>query len=548
MVSGGSFLIDEGRELWDKYCSFLYQDFQKQLEYNREKTESYFKKIKNTKLLEALGAKDAENIRQIPVTTYNDYTFLKVFEERIKHLEETTPRSKGETLTEYYMRIGRIAAEPIIEYLPGEFQSCVKTSGTTGQSKWILWTNLFQEVYLKVGISPMIIACSESMGDTRLRFGDYFLNMGAPAPYFSGWSIYFLNKLFQFNVYPSFEVVDKTSDIRRRIWIILRKIDEAKEKIALIGTTASLLFLLTKYIVDRKSFYREYYEALDIGAAKIYMLLKSIHAELFWKPKDIREVMPVKGLICAGFDSKMYIDLFKRTWGMEPLNLYGASEIGFPMYGTVEDKYNMIPDLRIGFFEFIDVKSGDIFGIDELKKGHSYSLVMTPFGGSVVRYKIGDIFRVEYFRDDGMPVFSFESREGYYFEIYGYFRIDERLATRVMIKSGLTSSENWCFAKIMEPDEKICVLMEKERDYDEKTAAEMIFKALWSENEEFRNFVRDFKIKDPSSVIKVEYLRKGTFNKYSNLRLKMGLPYGQVKPLKVIPTQKMEIFETLRGI
>ncbi|MDW8034375.1 MAG: hypothetical protein RMI79_05555, partial [Nitrososphaerota archaeon] len=94
----------------------------------------------------------------------------------------------------------------------------------------------------------------------------------------------------------------------------------------------------------------------------------------------------------------------------------------------------------------------------------------------------------------------------------------------------------------------ICILMEKEHDYDEKNAAEMIFRALLDESEEFRNFVRDFKIKDPTEVIKVEYLRNGAFNRYTSLRLKMGLPYGQVKPLKVIPTQKMEIFETLRGM
>ncbi|MBO3799953.1 MAG: GH3 auxin-responsive promoter family protein [Candidatus Brockarchaeota archaeon] len=541
-------MIDEGKELWDKYCGFLYQDFQRQIEYNREKTEAYFKKIKNTRLLEALGARDAEDIREIPVTTYDDYLFLRVFEERISRLEATTPKNRGETLADYYMRIGRVAAEPITEYLPGEFQSCVKTSGTTAQSKWVLWTRLFREAYSEIGISPMVMACSERTGDTRLRLGDSLLNMGAPPPYFSGWSLHFLCELFQFKVYPPPEVIDKTSDIRRRIWMVLEKIDRMKEKIALIGTTAPLLFLLVKYVMDRRSFYREYYETLDMGATKIYMFLKSIHAELFWEPKDIRDVFPVKGLISAGFDSKMYIELFKRTWGIEPLNLYGASEIGFPMYGTVEDRYNMVPDLRTGFFEFMDVKSGEVFEIDELKKGNSYSLIITPFGGCVIRYRIGDIFRVEHLRDDGAPVFAFEGREGYSFDIYGYFRIDERLATRVMIKSGLTSSEDWCFAKIMEPNEKVCVLMEKERDYSEEAAAGMIFKALLDESEDFRNFIRDFKIRNPTEVIKVEYLERGAFKRYSHSRLKMGLPYGQVKPLKVIPTQKMEIFETLRGM
>ena len=540
--------MGEGKELWDKYCGFIYRDFQKQLEYNREKTDSYFKKIRYTRLLEATGARDAENIRQVSITTYDDYSFLRLFEERIGKLETATTKGKNETLAEYYMRIGRIAAEPLLEYFPGEFQSCVKTSGTTAQSKWVIWTRLFRDAYLEIGISPLVMACSEHTGDTSLRLGDTVLNMSAPPPYFSGWTLYFLCELFRFKAYPPFEVTDRISDIRRRIWMALKKIDQAKEKISLIGTTASLLFLIVKYITDREFFYKEYWKSLDIGATKTFMLLKFIHAKMFWKPKDIREVLPVKGLICSGFDSKMYIELFKRSFGIEPLNLYGASEIGFPMYGTVEDRYNMILDLRTGFFEFLDVENGNVFGVDELKKGHRYSLIATPFGSCVIRYRIGDVFRVEYFRDDGMPVFSMEGREGYSFDIYGYFRIDESLATRVMIKSGLTSSEDWCFAKIIEPNEKICILMEKERDYNEETAAELIFRALLEESEEFRNFVRDFKIRRPTDVIKVEYLRRGAFNRYSNSRLKMGLPYGQVKPLKVIPTQRMEIFETLRGM
>jgi hypothetical protein len=542
------FLSTEGKDLWKKYCDFLYQDFQKQVEYNYGKAEEYFKKVKNTRLLESLEAKNAESIKQIPVTTYDDYSFLRAFEERIRRLEVTTLKGKNETLAEYYMRIGRIAAEPFKDYLPGEFQSCVKTSGTTAQSKWVLWTKLFREAYQEIGISPLILACSERTGDTSLRLEDTVLNMCAPAPYFSGWTLNFLCELFKFKIYPPFEVTDRVSDIKRRIWMTLKKIDKAKEKIALIGTTASLLFLITRYVTDRESFYKEYLETLDMGVTKIYVLLKFVHTKLFWEPKSIREILPVKGLICSGFDSKMYIELFKRSWGMEPLNLYGASEIGYPMYGTVEDRYNMILDLRTGFFEFMDVENGDVLGVEELKKGRSYSLIATPFGGCVVRYRIGDVLRVEDFRDDGMPIFAFEGREGYSFDIYGYFRIDEKLATRVMIKSGLTSSENWCFAKVMEPDEKVCVLMEKERDYDEATAAEMIFKALLDESEEFRNFVNDFKIRKPINAIKVEYLRKGAFKRYADSRLKMGLPYGQVKPFKVIPTQKMEVFETLRGM
>lgn len=541
-------LESEGEKLWNKYCSFIYEDFQKQIEYNREETEAYFKKIKNTKLLEAIGAKNAENIRQVPITTYDDYVFLKSFGERVRKLELSIPKKSNETLAEYHIRIGRMAAEPIMDYLPGDFSFYVKTTGTTAYNKWIIHTQLFNEIASETGMSILAIACSERFGTTSLRIGDTLLNIGAPPPYISGWGHHGLAKNLNFRIYPPFEITDKISDIRRRIWIILKKIDKMKEKIAIIAATASILYMLVRYITDRCSFYKNYYEALNLGLTKIYVFLNYVYSKLSWKVKSIEEVLPVKGLICSGYDSRIYYKLIENNFRVKPLNMYASSEFGFPMYGTVENKYNMILDLRTGYFEFIHTKTGEVFKVDELKKGESYSLIGTPFGGSIVRYRIGDIFRVEEIRDDGMPIFSFEGREGYVIDIYDYFRINEDLATRVMMRSGLISSENWCFAKLMDPSEHLCILMEKEHDYSENIAEEKIFRALIEESPDFRDFVRDFKIKNAADIIKVEFLRKGAFIRYFELRLKSGVPYGQIKPPKIIPSHKMEIFETLRGI
>ncbi|MEM2584722.1 MAG: GH3 auxin-responsive promoter family protein, partial [Thermoproteota archaeon] len=522
--------------------------FQKQVEYNRKKMGEYFKMLKNTLLLEALKAKEAEKIKQVPVTTYDDYFFLKAFGERVRELEVTTPKKKGETLVEYYTRIGRIAAEPIRNYLPGEFECFVKTSGTTGQSKWIVHTELLRNIAADVAMTVLVIACSERAGDTALRLGETVLNIVAPAPYVSGWSLYYLQEINKFKIYPPFRITDRVSDIRRRMLMIMKEVDRMKGKIAILAAVASMLYLLIKYITDRYSFYKDYAESLNIGLTKLYVFSKLIQTKLFWEPKDIREILPAKGIICTGYDSKIYDKLFRRNFGVIPLNIYGSSEFIIPMYGTVENKYQLVLDLRTGYFEFLDVESGDILDIDELKKGRSYSLIGTPFGSSLVRYRIGDIFKVEDFRDDGMPFFSFEGREGNHLDVYGYFRITESLAIRVMTKTDLISSDKWCFAKLLDPSEHICVLMEKELEVDEETASERIFKTLLEESEDFRNFVKDFRIRNPENIIKVEYLRKGAFKRYSDLRFKMGTPFGQIKPPKIIPTEKMEIFETLRRI
>jgi phenylacetate-coenzyme A ligase PaaK-like adenylate-forming protein len=541
-------LSREGEELWKKHCSFLYEDFPKQVAYNRRKMDEYFKMLKNTLLLESLRAKKAEKIKQVPVTTYDDYLFLKAFGERVRELETKTPKKEGETLVEYYTRIGRIAAEPLRNHLPGEFECFVKTSGTTGQGKWIVHTRLLRDIAADVAMTVLVMACSEREGDTTLRPGDTVLNIVAPVPYVSGWSLHYLQEIHKFKIYPPAQITDRISDIRRRMWMIMKEVDRMQEKIALLAAATSMLYLLVRYMTDRYSFYKDSFESSSIGLTKLYMFSKLIQTKLFWEPKDMKKILPVKGIICTGYDSKIYDKLFRRNFGVIPLNMYGSSEFGLPMYGTVENKYQLVLDLRVGYFEFLDIESGNILDIDELKKGRSYGLIGTPFGSSLVRYRIGDILKVEDLRDDGMPFFSFEGREGNYLDVYSYFRITENLAIRVMTKADLISSDKWCFAKLLDPKEHICVLMEKELEIDEETASERIFKILLEESEDFRNFVKDFRIRNPIDIIKVEYLKKGAFTRYSDLRFKMGTPYGQVKPPKIIPTEKMEIFESLRGI
>jgi hypothetical protein len=62
-----------------------------------------------------------------------------------------------------------------------------------------------------------------------------------------------------------------------------------------------------------------------------------------------------------------------------------------------------------------------------------------------------------------------------------------------------------------------------------------------------KDYVTDFKIEDPSEVIKVEYLRPGAYFRYQMIQAKMGSPLGQYKPPKIIPPEKMDIYETLRS-
>jgi len=96
--------------------------------------------------------------------------------------------------------------------------------------------------------------------------------------------------------------------------------------------------------------------------------------------------------------------------------------------------------------------------------------------------------------------------------------------------------------------------MEKTWPYSKREAEKIIFNSLMEAEKiipyrgrTLRDYVSEFKIKDPSEVVKVEYLKPGAFLRYSMIKAKMGSPLGQYKPPKIIPTEKMEIYETLRS-
>jgi hypothetical protein len=146
-----------------------------------------------------------------------------------------------------------------------------------------------------------------------------------------------------------------------------------------------------------------------------------------------------------------------------------------------------------------------------------------------------------------MPIFSFEGRKTQVIDVYGYYRLTSKSVVEALFQAGLRVSDKWAVAKLVEPKEKLCFLMEKTWNYSEKEAEERIFKALQETQGDFKKYVTDFNIKDPSEAVKVEYLRHGAFLRYSALKSKMGSPLGQYKPPQLIPPDRMEIYETLRS-
>jgi len=535
------------RELWDKYCSFLEKPFSEQITYCEERIKKKFEKWKKTKTAKHLMKKfriEFEKLEDVPLTTYGDYPILHEFGARIDALVKKKPRKRGERLLDYYSRLFAELKPMLDGWMIDDFGCAAKTSGTSGKPKWIIHGATSLKNYEEGCVTMACLICSENWGETKIKEGDTSLNIVAPIPYISGWGLLLSSR--HFKPIPPPEVIEGVTDMGRRLWIIFKSIEKGSKPVLAAGIT-SFFKLVCRYLKDKASVFKEYYESLDFGLAKFYMLCKWMHSRLFHKPyKRVRDFLPLRGVGVAGVNIDIYKDFFVEEFGVEPTNLYGSTELPAVMHGPPDRKICLIPNLKIGYFEFMDER-GHVKKIDELKIGETYELIGTILESLLIRYRTGDLLTVVDFRDDGMPYFMFKSRINEVLDFYGYFRIGENIFSRVLDRAGLRYFEKWAITKEIRRDgERLLVLMEMPWEYSETQMAKIIFKNLLQESDEFQNYVKDFSIKYPKEIIRVEYLKKGTFLRYSLRRIKEGVEPGQIKLPKVIPPERKEVLDLLK--
>jgi len=532
-------------DLWKKYCVFYEKNFSEQLAYNKTRMNRYFEKWKKTDMARMLNCDYLKNFKDVPITTYVDYPMLAEFADRISNVTKKNPKRKGELLWQYYMRIGREAGAFLDRYMVEPFYFCAKTTGTTGASKWVAYGKSFHENFAKGTAATITIACSDDWGETKLKDGDAAFNVIAPVPYISGWGA----AVFQthLRLIPPLSVTDNLNDMKKKFLLLLKEIERGN-KIDVGGGIGSIFYMICKYFVKPEEFYGEYYRSMQFGMKKILLLLKRLLLKFqSGKEKDILDYLPLKGIIVGGMEAHLYLEFFRREFRLDPLQGYGSTEAGNLMRGDPDRKAALVPDLRTNYLEF-KTENGEIKDLNELKRDEVYDLIVTPFGSILFRYDIGDLFRVVDFRDDGMPILAFEGRRETVLDIYGYYRVTPCILVQALAKAGLKSSDKWAVAKLLEPKEHLCFLMEKTWEYSEKMAEQLIYNSLLEIHEDFKKYVKDFRIKNPSEALRVEYLRPGAFMRYSALKAKMGVPLGQYKPPQVIPPNRIEIYETLRSV
>ena len=538
--------MNEGRDLWQKYCAFFDKSFSEQVKYSEKKKEEYFEKWKNTKMAKQLCPKGARVFEDIPLTTYDDYPILHEFGKKIEKLEKTVPRNEGELWWDYYDRIGRQVAPILDGWMVDRYGFCAKTTGTTGKSKWFAHGAMFLNNAITDSLSLVILGTSDDWGITKLKPGDTYLNILAPAPYIAHVLAIGMTR-GGIRLVPPVELTDNISDMRKKVGICIKLVRRG-ERIDMMGGIAPSLKMVCESLIRPVEMYRDYYQSMNFGMAKFVLFLIYLRYKISRrKYKSVRDLLPVKCVACAGVNAKVYFEYLREQFRTDPVNGYGSTEMGYP-FGVPPTKHEyLFPILRSHYFEWLS-DDGKIVKTNQLEKNRVYELIGSSFGSIMVRYRTGDMLRVTDYRDDGLPYFDFECRKVTLLDFSGYFRISESLIARALIEAGLKATDKWCVHKVMGPKEYLGILMEREWNYSEQEAEKRIYEALYRISPDFQNYVKDFRATKPSEIIRVEYLKKGAFLRYIMKKVKEGVPLGQIKSPTIIAPDKREIPDTLRSI
>ncbi len=537
--------MEKGDDLWYSFCSFYEKDFSIQLEKSEELFKKHFNRWSGTKTAKQVCSQKPNFMDDIPVTSYEDYPILHTLGKHMESILGRRPKPNGITWHSYYRSLEEKTKSIFRGWLPYDYGICAKTTGSLGESKWFFHGDPFVENMQKEATAGIVLGCSEDWGETKLEYGDTVLNMGVPIPYMVGHAMKLLDE--NFNCFPPIEKTDELKDMRKKLNMIIKAVKEGKN-IDVATAMASTFYMFSQAVVAPDELYKDYYQSMQPGIKKVILYLLYLKEVLTSKEiKKAKEVLSVKGLCTAGLDTKLYAEYLKEQFGVSPLNMYGSTEYGIVMHGTPDRRIDLMPSVRSMYFEFLNEK-GVLYTIDELKKGGVYEIVGTPFGSMLFRYTLGDLLRVVEHRDDGMPIFTFESRKENMLVLRDYVAISENMAFEIMETADLENSNRWTFTKTIDPVEKLLLIMERDWELSAIEAEEKVFNVLRNLSPEFRELIKDFSISSPKQIVEVKYLKKGSFMRYSLQKMNQGVPIGQYKTPKILNPEKKDEIELLTSV
>jgi hypothetical protein len=508
-------LLRENRksELWTKYAGFMHLSMKEFMEIQNRLMREQLHLLSNSIIgQEFMGGRTPANIEEyraiVPLTTYQDYA---------KYLDE-----KNEAV------------------LPVKPYTWTRSSGRTTPSgcKWIPFTKTMYDTLANAAIGSFIMSSCTFEGEVRLERFDKILLATAPLPYMSGLMSYAVRDQSELGFLPSLEEGDRMAfgdRVAEGFRLAMR------EGVDFFYGMSSVLAAMGERFETQSAATKPSRDMLN--PLVLWRLIKALITSKIGKrnllPKDIWRL---KGISAGGTDTEIYSDKIEYYWGRRPLEGYGLSEGGaLTMQGWNYKGMMFFPDCD--FLEFIPIDEHQknredptyqpkTVLLDELELG-MYELVFTNFhGGTLMRYKPGDIFEVMSIGDEEiksvLPQVRFYSRVSDFIDLAGFARLTEKDIWKGIEASGV-GYQDWTARKEIlgsEPILHLYIEPKATQNFNEEEAKEKIDSALQDLVSDYLDLKTMLK-KDP---LQVTCLPEGAFAKYMKAQQDAGADLAHVKP------------------
>jgi hypothetical protein len=264
-------------------------------------------------------------------------------------------------------------------------------------------------------------------------------------------------------------------------------------------------------------------------------------------PKDLWDV---KCIGVGGTDTSLFRDKISEYWGREPVESYASTESGLLAAQMWNCKgLTFFPD--VCFLEFIPEEeylrsredptySPSTILLDEVEAGKRYELVITSLlGGTMVRYRVGDIIEIIALRDEelgvDLPQMVFYSRADDIIDIAGITRLTEKTIWQAIAEADFTYTD-WVARKEYEGDQVLLHLyIEANGEVRAEAIRQRIQRNLQRLDPDYADLEKAWNM-DP---LRVTLLPLGSHKHYYETRQREGADLAHLKPPHMNPSDQV---------
>lgn len=529
-------LLRQGRdrELWQMCCGFLSLDL------------PGFMAVQNRLMLEQIKA-----LRASPL---GRKLFRGAYPETVDEFRTEVP------LTDYTAYCPELEQQRE-DFLPAPTASWVHTSGRSGEyaCKWVPISEAYLHELSLIMYGVGILSCCRGWGDvSRVSADPRIAYMVAPRPYMSGTLADIIREQTPVDFLPSLEESEALGFEER----VKLGFGQA------LSQGLDYFFGLSLVLVAVGEKFRESSGKVDIRPllnqpGALFRLGRGlVRSRLAGRALLPRDIWSVRGIMCGGLDSSIYRDKIKELWGRYPLDVYASTE-GSIIATQTWDYGGMTFVPNLNFLEFIPEREHFKWQLDHsyqphtvlldgVETGEVYELVISNFhGGSLVRYRIGDMVRITSLRNDNLgietPQMVFERRADDLLD-FVVIRLSEKTVWQAIEATGIPYVD-WTANKTPgAPVLNIYIELKDGVPANEPEIARAIqTRIMTAETDEYSTSNAHDDLADMIKFqVKVRLLPRGAFAAYRTRRQAEGADLAHLKPPHINPPPK--ILSLLMGL